>query len=97
MTFRRKPPDVGRRKSAALLLALGTAVAGAALAGPGAGVGQASSHREAPLTASLEGATPGHLVQALAAGDRVNGPGRLYTGSFPYIALPFTNAVNQAG
>ncbi|MFI0937396.1 DUF4331 domain-containing protein [Streptomyces sp. NPDC021020] len=45
----------------------------------------------------LEGATPGHLIQALAAGDGVNGPGRPYTGTFPYIALPFTNAVNQAG
>ncbi|WP_327287644.1 DUF4331 domain-containing protein [Streptomyces sp. NBC_01198] len=45
----------------------------------------------------LEGATPGHLVQALAAGDGVNGPGRPFTGTFPYIALPFTDAVNQAG
>ena len=45
----------------------------------------------------LEGATPGHLIQALAAGDGVNGPGRSFTRSFPYIALPFTNAVNQAG
>ncbi|MFC4031718.1 DUF4331 domain-containing protein [Streptomyces polygonati] len=46
---------------------------------------------------ALEGATPGHLVQALAAGDGVNGPGRPFAGTFPYIALPFTNAVNQAG
>ncbi|MEV6008594.1 DUF4331 domain-containing protein [Streptomyces sp. NPDC051976] len=45
----------------------------------------------------MEGATPGHLIPALAAGDGVNGPGRPFTGSFPYVALPFTGAVNQAG
>ncbi|MEE4545980.1 DUF4331 domain-containing protein [Streptomyces sp. V4-01] len=46
---------------------------------------------------ALEGATPGHLVQALAAGDGVNGPGRAYLAHFPYIALPYTGSVNQAG
>ncbi|WNI14772.1 hypothetical protein [Actinacidiphila sp. ITFR-21] len=49
---RRTPAGVGRWKSTALLLAPGTAVAGAAPVGPGSEVGQASSHREAPLIAS---------------------------------------------
>ncbi|MDF9816212.1 DUF4331 domain-containing protein [Streptomyces sp. SPB162] len=45
----------------------------------------------------LEGATPGHLIQALAAGDGVNGPGKAYGTTFPYVALPYTGSVNQAG
>ncbi|WP_405581758.1 DUF4331 domain-containing protein [Streptomyces sp. NBC_01190] len=46
---------------------------------------------------ALEGATPGHLVTALAAGDGVNGPGVPFGTSFPYLALPYTGSVNQAG
>ncbi|MCM2419122.1 DUF4331 domain-containing protein [Streptomyces sp. RKAG293] len=46
---------------------------------------------------ALEGATPGHLIQALAAGDGVNGPGIPFGTTFPYVALPYTGSVNQAG
>jgi hypothetical protein len=47
---------------------------------------------------ALEGAAQsGHLVQALAAGDKVNANEVPFGGSFPYVALPNTRAVNQAG
>ncbi|MFB7944221.1 DUF4331 domain-containing protein [Kitasatospora phosalacinea] len=43
----------------------------------------------------VEGATPGKFVQALAAGDKVNGPDRPFGATFPYLALPYDKAVNQ--
>ncbi|MEU3461064.1 DUF4331 domain-containing protein [Streptomyces sp. NPDC006733] len=46
---------------------------------------------------ALEGATPGHLIKALAAGDGVDGPGTPFGTTFPYVALPYTGSVNQAG
>jgi hypothetical protein len=47
---------------------------------------------------ALEGAAQsGHLVQALAAGDKVNANDVSFGNSFPYIALPNIKAVNQAG
>ncbi|MFC4890575.1 DUF4331 domain-containing protein [Streptomyces beijiangensis] len=46
---------------------------------------------------ALEGATPGKFVKALAAGDGVNGPAVPFTPTFPYVALPYTGSVNQAG
>ena len=47
---------------------------------------------------ALEGAAQsGHLVQALAAGDKVNANDVPFSGSFPYIPLPHDKAVNQAG
>ncbi|GAA1232058.1 DUF4331 domain-containing protein [Kitasatospora nipponensis] len=46
---------------------------------------------------ALEGAAQtGTIVPALAAGDGVNAPYRQPSGSFPYVALPSTLAVNQA-
>jgi len=45
---------------------------------------------------ALEGAAQsGHLVQALAAGDRVNTNDVRFTDTFPYVALPHDKAVNQ--
>ncbi|MER8187222.1 DUF4331 domain-containing protein [Kitasatospora sp. NPDC094015] len=44
----------------------------------------------------MEGATPGHLIGALAAGDGVNQADRPFSGTFPYVALPYAKAVNQA-
>lgn len=47
---------------------------------------------------ALEGAAQsGHLVAALAAGDRVNANEKPFSTVFPYIALPNTRAVNTAG
>jgi hypothetical protein len=47
---------------------------------------------------ALEGAAQsGHLVQALAAGDKVNANEVPFGGGFPYIALPHDTAVNRAG
>jgi hypothetical protein len=47
---------------------------------------------------ALEGAAQsGHLVSALAAGDKVNSNDVAFKGSFPYVALPHTVAVNRAG
>ncbi len=47
---------------------------------------------------ALEGAAQsGKLVGALAAGDAVNANDVAFSGSFPYIGLPNTLAVNQAG
>ncbi|MFD9124556.1 DUF4331 domain-containing protein [Kitasatospora sp. NPDC059571] len=43
----------------------------------------------------MEGATPGHLIGALAAGDGVNQADQPFGGSFPYLALPYAKAVNQ--
>ncbi|GAA1069088.1 DUF4331 domain-containing protein [Kitasatospora nipponensis] len=43
----------------------------------------------------MEGATPGHLIPALAAGDGVNGPDVPFGAAFPYVALPYAKAVNQ--
>ncbi len=43
----------------------------------------------------MEGATPGHLIPALAAGDGVNGPDKPFGATFPYLALPYAKAVNQ--
>ncbi|MFJ1706582.1 DUF4331 domain-containing protein [Kitasatospora sp. NPDC088346] len=43
----------------------------------------------------MEGATPGHLIPALAAGDGVNQADKPFSGSFPYVALPYAKAVNQ--
>ncbi|WP_042374023.1 DUF4331 domain-containing protein [Streptacidiphilus neutrinimicus] len=46
---------------------------------------------------ALEGAAQtGKIVPALAAGDGVNTPYRQPSGTFPYVALPNTAAVNQA-
>ncbi|NYD52009.1 hypothetical protein BJY14_007992 [Actinomadura luteofluorescens] len=47
---------------------------------------------------ALEGAAQtGRLVPALADGDRVNRNDTPFGGTFPYVALPQTAAVNQAG
>ncbi len=43
----------------------------------------------------MEGATPGHLIPALAAGDKVNTTDKPFGATFPYIALPYDKAVNQ--
>ena len=46
---------------------------------------------------ALEGAAQtGKIVPALAAGDGVNVSARRFSGSFPYVSLPNTAAVNQA-
>ncbi|MFE2913529.1 DUF4331 domain-containing protein [Kitasatospora indigofera] len=45
----------------------------------------------------MEGATPGNLIAALAAGDGVNQADRPFSAAFPYVALPYAKAVNQAG
>ncbi len=44
----------------------------------------------------MEGATPGHLIGALAAGDKVNTADKPFGTAFPYLALPYDKAVNQA-
>ncbi|WP_441246908.1 DUF4331 domain-containing protein [Kitasatospora sp. McL0602] len=44
----------------------------------------------------MEGATPGHLIAALAAGDGVNQADKPFGATFPYLALPYAKAVNQA-
>jgi hypothetical protein len=47
---------------------------------------------------ALEGAAQtGHLVSALAAGDKVDANEVPFSSSFPYIALPNDKAVNTAG
>jgi hypothetical protein len=47
---------------------------------------------------ALEGAAQsGKIVPALAAGDRVNTNDEHFASTFPYLALPHTAAVNQAG
>src|SRR5438309_2368035 len=46
---------------------------------------------------ALEGAGLGQLVIALAGGDGVNVPANPIASSFPYVALPNTGSVNQAG
>jgi hypothetical protein len=47
---------------------------------------------------ALEGAAlTGHLVDALAAGDKVNANEVPFSNTFPYIALPHDKAVNTAG
>ena len=47
---------------------------------------------------ALEGAAQsGHLVPALAAGDKVNANEKPFSGVFPYLALPNDRAVNTAG
>ncbi|MER8188545.1 DUF4331 domain-containing protein [Kitasatospora sp. NPDC094015] len=43
----------------------------------------------------MEGATPGHLIAALAAGDKVNTADKPFGTVFPYVALPYDKAVNQ--
>ncbi|MFD8780917.1 DUF4331 domain-containing protein [Kitasatospora sp. NPDC059599] len=43
----------------------------------------------------MEGATPGHLIPALAAGDKVNTADKPFGTTFPYLALPYDKAVNQ--
>ena len=43
----------------------------------------------------MEGATPGNLIGALAAGDKVNTADKLFGTTFPYVALPYDKAVNQ--
>jgi len=45
---------------------------------------------------AVEGAATKGIVQALAAGDGVNGPASQPSRSFPYLALPNTLSVNQA-
>jgi hypothetical protein len=45
----------------------------------------------------VEGATPGNFVMALAAGDKVNATDKPFGATFPYLALPYDKAVNQAG
>ncbi|WP_254552168.1 DUF4331 domain-containing protein [Kitasatospora sp. MMS16-BH015] len=44
----------------------------------------------------VEGATPGHLIPALAAGDKVDHADKPFGTTFPYVALPYAKAVNQA-
>ncbi|MFE3878630.1 DUF4331 domain-containing protein [Kitasatospora sp. NPDC059146] len=44
---------------------------------------------------ALEGATPGHLIPALAAGDKVDHADKPFSAAFPYVALPYAKAVNQ--
>ncbi|AUG75691.1 hypothetical protein CFP65_0742 [Kitasatospora sp. MMS16-BH015] len=44
----------------------------------------------------MEGATPGHLIPALAAGDKVDHADKPFGTVFPYVALPYAKAVNQA-
>ncbi|MGW4652520.1 DUF4331 domain-containing protein [Kitasatospora sp. NPDC004289] len=44
----------------------------------------------------VEGATPGNFVAALAAGDKVNSTDKPFGATFPYLALPYDKAVNQA-
>jgi hypothetical protein len=46
---------------------------------------------------ALEGAGVGQLVIALAGGDGVDVPANPIASSFPYVALPNTGPVNQAG
>src|SRR5882762_479052 len=46
---------------------------------------------------ALEGAGVGQLVIALAGGDGVDIPANPIASSFPYVALPNTGSVNQAG
>jgi hypothetical protein len=46
---------------------------------------------------ALEGAGLGQTVIALAGGDGVNAPANPIGASFPYVALPNTASVNQAG
>ena len=47
---------------------------------------------------ALEGAAQsGKLVDALAAGDKVNANDNKFGGSFPYVALPNVKAVNNGG
>ncbi|MEA2535535.1 MAG: hypothetical protein QOJ93_3346, partial [Actinomycetota bacterium] len=46
---------------------------------------------------ALEGAGVGQLVIALAGGDGVNVPANPIAASFPYVALPNTGSVNEAG
>jgi len=46
---------------------------------------------------ALEGAGVGQLVIALAGGDGVNVPANPIASSFPYVALPNTGSVNEAG
>jgi len=47
---------------------------------------------------ALEGAAQtGKLVDALAAGDKVDANDNAFGATFPYVALPNTNAVNQGG
>ncbi|MEV4561467.1 DUF4331 domain-containing protein [Kitasatospora sp. NPDC049285] len=43
----------------------------------------------------VEGATPGHLIAALAAGDKVDTTDKPFGATFPYLALPYDKAVNQ--
>ncbi|MFB6888934.1 DUF4331 domain-containing protein [Kitasatospora sp. NPDC056327] len=43
----------------------------------------------------MEGATPGHLIGALAAGDKVDAADKPFGSAFPYLALPYDKAVNQ--
>ncbi|MFG2823329.1 DUF4331 domain-containing protein [Kitasatospora sp. NPDC048365] len=43
----------------------------------------------------MEGATPGNLIGALAAGDKVNTTDKPFSATFPYLALPYDKAVNQ--
>ncbi|MFI8085325.1 DUF4331 domain-containing protein [Kitasatospora sp. NPDC086009] len=43
----------------------------------------------------MEGATPGNLIPALAAGDQVNTADKPFGATFPYVALPYDKAVNQ--
>ncbi|GAA2787453.1 DUF4331 domain-containing protein [Kitasatospora paracochleata] len=45
----------------------------------------------------MEGATPGHLIPALAAGDKVDTADKPFGAVFPYLALPYDKAVNQPG
>ena len=46
---------------------------------------------------ALEGAADTGIVKPLAAGDGVNANDHAFGKTFPYVALPNTAAVNQAG
>jgi hypothetical protein len=47
---------------------------------------------------AVEGAAQtGKLIDALAAGDKVDANDNAFSGSFPYVALPNVGAVNKGG
>jgi len=49
------------------------------------------------LQAVAGAAQTGQLVQALAAGDKVDANDNAFSGTFPYLALPNVGAVNKGG
>jgi hypothetical protein len=49
------------------------------------------------IQAVVGAAQSGQLVQALAAGDKVDQNDNQFSGTFPYVALPNVGAVNKGG